>query len=115
MGSTLAFRGLLFFKKAYCSCSFEVCRLLPNPHSGFWGGAVLFHTAAQALTSCVEGAAGAAVSGGGLSAEDTGTRGHCEWEGAGRLSLLGALRAGEKSRILPGVPSCFLALPLGFE
>lgn len=65
------------------------------------------------LTSCVEGDAGAAVSGGGFPAGDMGTRGCSEWEGALRLRLFEALKVGEKSGIPPGVPSCFFALPLG--
>lgn len=65
------------------------------------------------LISCVEGAAGAAVSGGGFPAGDMGTRGCSEWEGTLTLRLFGALKVGEKSGILPSVPSCFLALPLG--
>lgn len=106
----MAFKGLLFFK-AYCSCSFEVCRLLPNPHPGFWGGAALFYAPAQALTSCVEEAAVAAVSGGGLMAGDTGTQGCSEWEGALRLSLLGALRTAEKSLVShPVLLLCHLVL-----
>lgn len=64
-----------FFKKAYCSCSFEVCRRLPTPypHLGFWGGAPLFQAAVQTLIGWVEGSAKAAVSDVGLPEGDMGT------------------------------------------
>lgn len=53
----------------------------------------------------------AAVFGGGLMAGDMGTQGCSEWEGALRLSLLGALRAGEKSLVShPVLLPCHLVL-----
>lgn len=61
------------------------------------------------------GALRAAGAGGGFPIGGMWTRGLCERECAPKPSLLGAPRAGEKSGIQLGAPSCFRALPLGFE
>lgn len=66
---------IIIFLKAYCSCSFEVCRLLPTPPppSPVLGRGATFPSAVQTFSSWVEGSAKAAVSGVGLPERDMGT------------------------------------------
>lgn len=101
-GAQLWLSGVFYFCKHIAAAALKFAAFPPPPFRVL-GGVALLHAAIQVLDSRVEGAPGAAVCGGRLPAGDPGSRGLCEWEGALRLSLLGALRLGRspRSRLVP--------------